>query len=72
MTVPMVAVTRQAVIPGKPEAVFRFIAAEDVLPKVLTGYGPLPAVVGTSQRVRATRQNIPASRAARQRPACRL
>lgn len=49
MTVPMVAVTRQAVIPGKPEAVFRFIAAEDVLPKVLTGYGPLPAVVGTSQ-----------------------
>jgi hypothetical protein len=25
------------------------IAAEDVLPKLLTGYGPLPAVVGTSQ-----------------------
>ena len=49
MTVPMVAVTRHTVIPGKPEAVFRFIAAEDVLPKVLTGYGPLPAVVGTSQ-----------------------
>jgi Polyketide cyclase / dehydrase and lipid transport len=49
VTVPMVAVTRQAMIPGTPEAVFRFIAAEDVLPKVLTGYGPLPAVVGTSQ-----------------------
>lgn len=49
MTVPMVAVRRQAVIPGTPEAVFRFIAAEDVLPKVLTGYWPLPAVVGTSQ-----------------------
>lgn len=48
MTVPMVAVTRQAVIPGTPDAVFKFIAAEDVLPKVLTGYGPLPAVVGTS------------------------
>ena len=49
MTAPTVAVTRQAVIPGTPDAVFRFIAAEDVLPKVLTGYRPLPAVVGTSQ-----------------------
>ncbi len=49
VTVPEVAITRQAVIPGKPDAVFRFISAEDVLPKVLTGYGPLPAVVGTSQ-----------------------
>ena len=48
MTAPQVAVTRQAVIPGTPEAVFRFISAEDVLPKLLTGYGPLPAVVGTS------------------------
>jgi len=44
-----VAITRQALIPGSPEAVFRFIAAEDVLPKVLTGYGPLPAVVRTSE-----------------------
>ena len=35
--------------PGTPEAVFNFIAAEDVLPKVLTGYGPLPAVVKTSE-----------------------
>jgi len=43
-----VAVTREALIPGAPEAVFAFIAAEDVLPKVLTGYGPLPAVVRTS------------------------
>ena len=44
-----VSITRQAVIPGTPEAVFAFIAAEDVLPKVLTGYGPLPAVVKTAE-----------------------
>ena len=44
-----VTITRQAVIPGSPDAVFSFIAAEDVLPKVLTGYGPLPAVVKTSE-----------------------
>ena len=44
-----VTITRQAVIPGSPDAVFNFIAAEDVLPKVLTGYGPLPAVVKTSE-----------------------
>ncbi len=43
-----VAITRTAVIPGTPAQVFAFIAAEDVLPKVLTGYGPLPAVVKTS------------------------
>jgi hypothetical protein len=48
MRVHEVSITRQAVIPGTPEAVFNFIAAEDVLPKVLTGYGPLPAVVKTS------------------------
>ncbi len=44
-----VSITRQAVIPGTPDAVFAFIAAEDVLPKVLTGYGPLPAVIKTSE-----------------------
>jgi hypothetical protein len=44
-----VSITRQAVIAGTPEAVFSFISAEDVLPKVLTGYGPLPAVVKTSE-----------------------
>ena len=44
-----VSITRQAVIPGTPDAVFNFIAAEDVLPKVLTGYGPLPAVLKTSE-----------------------
>lgn len=43
-----VSITRSAVIPGAPDRVFAFIAAEDVLPKVLTGYGPLPAVVRTS------------------------
>ncbi|NPU90803.1 MAG: SRPBCC family protein [Gammaproteobacteria bacterium] len=43
-----IAITRREVIPGSVEAVFEFIAAEDVLPKVLTGYGPLPAVVNTS------------------------
>ena len=30
------------------QQVFNFVVAEDVLPKVLTGYGLLPAVVGTS------------------------
>jgi hypothetical protein len=48
MKVHEVSITRQAVIPDSPEAVFAFIAAEDVLPKVLTGYGPLSAVVRTS------------------------
>lgn len=49
MQIHEVAITRKAIITGKPEAVFSFIAAEDVLPKVLTGYGPLPAVIGTSE-----------------------
>ncbi len=44
-----VSITRQAVLPGTPDIVFKFIAAEDVLPKVLTGYGPLPAVIRTSE-----------------------
>jgi Polyketide cyclase / dehydrase and lipid transport len=44
-----VSITRQAVLPGTPDIVFKFIAAEDVLPKVLTGYGPLPAVIKTSE-----------------------
>jgi Polyketide cyclase / dehydrase and lipid transport len=43
-----VAVTREAVLPGDPATVFAFITAEGVLPQVLTGYGLLPAVVGTS------------------------
>jgi hypothetical protein len=43
-----VQITRVALLPGNRDAVFAFIAAEGVLPRVLTGYGPLPAVVGTS------------------------
>jgi hypothetical protein len=44
-----VAITREAVIPGAIKDVFAFITAQDVLPKVLTGFGPLPAVVKTSE-----------------------
>jgi Polyketide cyclase / dehydrase and lipid transport len=44
-----ISITRKIVIASKPEVVFNFVAAEDVLPKVLTGYGPLPAVVKTSE-----------------------
>jgi Polyketide cyclase / dehydrase and lipid transport len=43
-----VSITREVIIAAAPEIVFNFIAAEDVLPKVLTGYGPLPAVIRTS------------------------
>jgi Polyketide cyclase / dehydrase and lipid transport len=43
-----IAITREALIPGSQEAVFNFITAQDVLPKILTGYAFLPAVVGTS------------------------
>ena len=41
-------VTRTANVPVSAKAAFDFVAAENVLPKVLTGYGMLPAVVGTS------------------------
>lgn len=44
-----ISITRSMIIPRAPQVVFAFIAAEDVLPKVLTGYGPLPAVVRTSK-----------------------
>jgi hypothetical protein len=43
-----IAITRVVTIPRPPAEVFDFVAAEDVLPKVLTGYGPLPGVVATS------------------------
>lgn len=49
MKIHEVSITRTALIAGTPDKVFAFIAAEDVLPKVLTGYGPLPAVVRTSE-----------------------
>jgi Polyketide cyclase / dehydrase and lipid transport len=44
-----ISITRKIVLVHKPEIVFNFVAAEDVLPKVLTGYGPLPSVVKTSE-----------------------
>src|SRR4051812_27662198 len=43
-----VEVTRQIFVPGRVEDVFDFIAAEDVLPKILTGYGLVPGVASTS------------------------
>lgn len=43
-----VAVTREVILPGDAATAFAFVAAEDVLPKVLTGYGPLPAAIGTA------------------------
>ena len=43
-----VPVTREAIIPGPIRDVFDFVAAEDVLPKVLTGYGLVPGVGHTS------------------------
>ena len=43
-----VAATLEIDIKAPVEAIFDFVAAEDVLPKVLTGYGLLPAVVRTS------------------------
>jgi Polyketide cyclase / dehydrase and lipid transport len=43
-----VPVTLEAFVPGPIEDVFDFLAAEDVLPKVLTGFGMVPAVAYTS------------------------
>ncbi|UFZ03490.1 SRPBCC family protein [Bradyrhizobium ontarionense] len=43
-----VAVTHEAFVPGRIDDVFDFVAAEDVLPKILTGYGLVPAVAFTS------------------------
>jgi hypothetical protein len=42
------AVTLTFNVPGELADVFDFVVAEDVLPKVLTGYGFLPGVVRTS------------------------
>lgn len=44
-----VTVVREALLSGPPAEVFDYIAGEGVLPELLTGYGPLPAVTGTSQ-----------------------
>jgi hypothetical protein len=43
-----VAVTREIFVPHAIQAVFDFVAAEDVLPKILTGYGLVPKVAFTS------------------------
>lgn len=43
-----VAITRSIFVPAEISRVFDFVAAEDVLPKVLTGYGLVPGVVSTS------------------------
>ena len=43
-----VAVTQETWVRGRIEDVFDFVAAEDVLPKILTGYGLVPAVASTS------------------------
>jgi Polyketide cyclase / dehydrase and lipid transport len=43
-----VAVTRAIAVPGNIEEVFDFVAAEGVLPEVLTGFGLVPGVVSTS------------------------
>jgi hypothetical protein len=43
-----VAVTLEVLVPGAIGEVFDFIAAEDVLPKILPGYGLVPAVNSTA------------------------
>ena len=45
---PEISVTREVVVHAGIREVFDFVAAEDVLPVVLTGYGLVPAVVSTS------------------------
>lgn len=43
-----VAVTPEVFVDAPIEKVFDFLAAEDVLPKILTGYGLVPGVASTS------------------------
>lgn len=45
---PGIAVTLEHFIPGDIGDVFDFVAAQDVLPKILTGYGLVPGVASTS------------------------
>lgn len=42
-----ISVTLEETFTVPRQQIFEFIVAEDVLPKILTGYGPLPAVVTT-------------------------
>jgi hypothetical protein len=44
-----VAISLKQFVAGEIEEVFDFVAGEGVLPKILTGYGILPAVVSTSE-----------------------
>ena len=43
-----VAVTREIFVPHPIQEVFDFVTAENVLPKILTGYGMVPGVAFTS------------------------
>ncbi|GGO95469.1 SRPBCC family protein [Stakelama pacifica] len=43
-----VPIMREALVPGAIRDVFDFVAAEDVLPRILTGYGLLPGISHTS------------------------
>lgn len=43
-----ISITRSLTLPVSANLAFELITADDVLPKVLTGYGPLPAVEKTS------------------------
>lgn len=45
---PYVAVTVTGRVSAPVQDAFRFVTAEDVLPKVLLGYGPVPGVASTS------------------------
>ncbi len=45
-----VSITRHTTIIASQEKVFDVVVADDILPRVLTGYGPLPAVTGTSNQ----------------------
>lgn len=50
MNIDAVTVTRTIVLRVPPAEAFDFLAGADVLPKILTGHGPLPAVTGTSEQ----------------------
>ncbi len=47
---PSVAITVDTVFPAPLDQAFEVVTAEDVVPKLLKGFGPIPAVVGTTAR----------------------
>ena len=53
---PEISVTREVVVQAGIQEVFDFVAAEDVLPVVLTGYGLVPAVVSIIRQHRTMDQ----------------